>query len=44
MGFFILGYDVAYYADVGDLDVLGNLVVLYEETCVCSIDISDSLE
>ena len=44
MGFFILGYDVAYYADIGDLDILGNLVPVDEETCFCSLDISDSLE
>ena len=44
MGFFIQGYDVAYYADVGDLAILGNLVPVDEETYVCALDISDYLE
>ena len=44
MGFFILGSNVAYSAAVGDLTVLGNLVTAYEERCLCSLDISDSLE
>ena len=44
MGFFLLGYDVAYYAAVCDLAVLENLVHMDEETCVCDLDISDSLE
>ena len=44
MGLFIMGSDVAYYADVCDLSVLGNLMILDEETRVCSLDIFDYLE
>ena len=44
VGFFLMGYDIAYSAAVGNLAVLGKLVFLDEETCVCSLDISDSLE
>ena len=36
--------DVTYYAAVGDLSVLSNLMVVDEETCLCYRDISDSLE
>ena len=43
VGFFLLGSDVAYYAAVGYLALLGNLVLVGEGTCVCSLDISDSL-
>ena len=43
MGFFIMGSYVAYYAAVGDLAVLSNLVPMYEVTCVCYLDASDSL-
>ena len=44
MSFFVLGPDIKYYADVGDLAVLGNLVPMDEETRVGAIDISDSLK
>ena len=43
-GFFLLWSDVAYYAAVGELSVLGNLVTVDEETRICSLDIFDSLE
>ena len=44
MGLFILGSDITYYAAVGELAVLRNLVPVDEETHVCDLDISDSLE
>ena len=44
MIFGLIGSDVAYYADVCELTVLGDLLLVYEETCVSSLDISDSLE
>ena len=44
MGFFLLGSDVAYYASVCNLNVLGDLVLVDEETSFCSLNISDSLE
>ena len=44
MGFFLLVSDVAYYVAVGDLAILGDLIPVDEETCVCALDISDSLE
>ena len=44
MSFSLMGFDAAYDATVCDPSVLGNLVLVYEEICVCSIDISDSLE
>ena len=43
MGFFLLGYDITYYAAVGDLAVLGKFVPVDEETCACALNISDSL-
>ena len=39
-----MGSDVTYYAAVGDLAVLVNLMPVYEETCVRYLDVSDSLE
>ena len=39
MDFGLLGSDVTYYSAVCDLIVMGDLVLLYEKTCVCSIDI-----
>ena len=44
MGFFLMGYDVAYYVAVSDISFLGNLVYVDKETRVCYLDISDSLE
>ena len=44
VGFFLLGSDVAYYAAIGDIAVLGNLMPVDKETCVCFLDVSDSLE
>ena len=39
-----MGSDVATYVLVGDLSVLGNFVSMYEETCVFTLNVSDSLE
>ena len=44
VGFFLLGSDVAYYAAVGYLALLGNLVLVGEETCVYYLNILYSLE
>ena len=44
MDFGLLGSDVAYYAAVCDLAVLGYLMLVNKETCVGALDISDSLE
>ena len=44
VGFSLLGYDVTYDASVCDLDVLGNLVSMYEESCVCNLYVSYTLE
>ena len=44
MSFGLLGSDVAYYAAVCDIYVLGYLVLLNEEKCVGALDISYSLE
>ena len=38
---FLLGYYVTYHMAVGDLDVLSNLIYVYEETCVCPLYVSD---
>ena len=43
MIFFLLGSNVAYYETVDDISVLDNLVPVDKETCICSLDISDSL-
>ena len=43
MGFYLLGSDVAYYMDVGDIAVLVNIMSVDKEKRVCSLDISDSL-
>ena len=44
MGFFLMGSYVAYYADIGDIDFLRNLMPVDEYTFFCSLDTSDSLE
>ena len=44
MVFGLIGSDVVYYEDICELTVLGDLFLMYEETCVSSLDISDSLE
>ena len=44
MSFSLIGFDAAYDVTVCNLSVLGNLVLVYEETCVCYLDISYSLE
>ena len=44
VSFLLLGSDVAYYTVVCDISVLGNLLLADEEACVCSLDISDSLD
>ena len=44
VGFFLLGSDVANYATVGELFVLGHLVSVNEETCVFFLNIFDTLE
>ena len=44
VGFFLMGYDISYYAAVDDIAVLGNLVTVDEEKRVCVLDIYDYLE
>ena len=44
MDFFLLVSDIAYYAAVGNLDVLGNLVTVDEEICIFALNIYDYLE
>ena len=44
MGLFLMLSDIAQYEAVGYLAVLGNLIPLDEETCVCALDIPYYLE
>ena len=44
MSWCLLGYDVAYYADICDIAVLEYLVLVDEKICVGALDILDYLE